>query len=225
MSRIAAITFGVLTLLVIGTSAAGPRPGEPSPDPLSRFCDYGVTLALSGHAARAESVFIALLSRSPGDARALNGLGNLHLWRGEPDVAAAFYREAGAADTTDAGIVLNVATAWMLAGDEDSARVQAEAGIRMAGGIRRAAGLLGLDDDAYDDAPDKGADPARMNREQALLLLHEAARALPPDTTGHVTARADSTRRAKGRRPGAWRSAGARGSEDTNAPPNVYWKR
>ena len=47
--------------------------------------EYGVSLAMQGEAARAESVFVSLLSNSRGDARALNNLGNLRLLKGETE--------------------------------------------------------------------------------------------------------------------------------------------
>ena len=88
---------------------------------LEAECDYGITLALSGNPARAESVFVSLLSHSPGDARALTNLGNLELMQGEPDVALVFYGRAAQIDTADAGIILNRAVALMILGDEDLA--------------------------------------------------------------------------------------------------------
>src|SRR5204863_6712843 len=81
--------------------------------------DYGVTLAMTGEEARAESLFITMLSHTRGDARALNNLGNIRLLRGETSVALAFYERALRGDSLDAGIHLNRATALMLIGDKD----------------------------------------------------------------------------------------------------------
>src|SRR5512138_1127971 len=66
--------------------------------------DYGVTLAVSGEEARAESIFVTMLSHTRGDSRALNNLGNLRLLRGETGVALAFYERALRGDSLDAGI-------------------------------------------------------------------------------------------------------------------------
>src|SRR5947207_3786352 len=81
--------------------------------------EYGVTLAISGEEARAESIFVTMLSHTRGDARALNNLGNLRLLRGETGVALAFYERALRGDSLDPGIHLNRATALMLIGDKD----------------------------------------------------------------------------------------------------------
>ena len=80
-------------------------------DPSDSRGDYGVTLAITGEAARAESVFVTMLSHTRGDSRALNNLGNLRLLRGETGVALAFYERALRGDSLDAGIQLNRAAA------------------------------------------------------------------------------------------------------------------
>jgi predicted Zn-dependent protease len=218
-------------LLALEPVMAAPAPSAtassapaPSPaDPLSPLCDLGITFALSGNLAGADSAFVALLSRSPGDPRALNNLGNLRLWHGQPESALQFYRAAAAADTADAGIVLNGATALMLAGDVAGAREQAEAGVAQAGGVERAAGLLGIPFGGEGDAS-RGADRAHMSREQALMLLRSAAHAVPADSIDHSRAVADSSKAGTRQAP-LWRSAGARGSQGFETPPVVYWKR
>ena len=106
--------------------------------------DYGVTLAIAGDAARAESVFVTMLSHTHGDARALNNLGNLRLLRGETGVALAFYDRALRGDSLDAGIHLNRATALMLIGDQDRADRSYRTGVRLAGGVEQAEALMGL---------------------------------------------------------------------------------
>jgi tetratricopeptide (TPR) repeat protein len=225
------IAWGALLALAPAAVAPVPAPAAPAPatmapapsDPLSRLCDLGITFALSGNLASADSAFVALLSRSPGDPRALNNLGNLRLWRGQPDAAMQFYRAAAAADTADAGIVLNGATALMLAGDAAGAREQAEAGVAQAGGVEPAAGLLGIPFDGEDDAS-RGADRAHMSREQALMLLRSAAHAVPADSSNRLPAAGDSSK-AGGKQAPLWRSAGARGNQSSEAPPVVYWKR
>jgi len=209
-------------VFLLAASLAARPAGAAERDPSGRLCDLGITLALTGRSAEAESVFVSLLSRSPEDARALNNLGNLRLWRGEPDVALEFFRAAGEADTADAGISLNEAIAWLVQGNEELARQSAEKGIQRAGGITNAAGLLGILYDESETAPRRSADRARMSREQALDLLRAAARAVPADSTKHSAATPDSGR-AVGR-VRAWRSAGARGGDASDAAAMVYWK-
>jgi tetratricopeptide (TPR) repeat protein len=212
--------LAVPLLLAFGLAGAGTRAGES--DPIGRLNTLGVTLALSGRAAEAESVFVSMLSRASGDARALNNLGNLHLWRGEPDVALAFYLEASDADTADAAIPLNQALAWLAEGEEDLAQQQAEQGVRRVGGIASAARLLGIRSADLELGSDRGADPARLSRERALLLLRSAARAVPVDSTSHPPAVADTAH--AGRSTPTWRSAGARGSDSSDPRVMVYWK-
>ncbi|MGH7741941.1 MAG: hypothetical protein ACRENS_07960, partial [Candidatus Eiseniibacteriota bacterium] len=187
------------------------------------LCEYGITLALQGKSAAAESAFVTLLSRSPGDARALNNLGNLHLWRGQSALALEFYRAAAAADTADAGIILNGATALAMAGEDAEASRQAAVGVERAGGFESAAGLLGIPASSTSSAEDLGADRARLSREQALQMLRSAAHAVPADSTHHGAA-ADSSRSAGAKHGATWRSAGARGADESGPPAVVYWK-
>ncbi|MCK4510954.1 hypothetical protein KAW64_04400, partial [bacterium] len=98
-----AVLLSVL-MLVVPLSAAGEGGSEATDDTALR-AEYGVTLALGGRMEEAERVFISVLSEDPGSAGTLNNLGNLHLARGDADVALAFYRTAALADSTDAGIV------------------------------------------------------------------------------------------------------------------------
>ena len=100
--------------------------------------EYGVTLAVSGEEARAESLFITMLSHTRGDARALNNLGNIRLLRGETSVALAFYDRALRGDSLDAGIHLNRATALLVMGDTERSEKAFARGVKLAGGVERA---------------------------------------------------------------------------------------
>jgi len=191
----------------------------------SKKCDLGITLALSGQEASAESVFVSLLSESPKDARALNNLGNLYLWRGDDAVALAFYGQAWESDSLDAGIILNEATALLLAGDEEGAKARAAEGVSRAGGTREAARLLGLRLGPEDREVAKGADRVQVSRDEVLALLRAATRAVPADSTHAPAAPAEPTSAKSRKKPPAWRSAGARGSEGTDAGAVLYWKR
>src|SRR5262249_35873672 len=107
-------------------------------------CELGITLALLGRTASAESVFVSMLSRVPPDSRALTNLGNLALLRGDADLAVSFYEQALESDTADAGIKLDLASALTILGDEEDASALAAEGVRQAGGFRAAARLLAL---------------------------------------------------------------------------------
>jgi tetratricopeptide (TPR) repeat protein len=199
--------------------AAGAHAAEP---PKNAQSEYGVTLAMSGEQARAESVFVSLLSHSRGDARALNNLGNLRLLKGEIGVALAFYDRALRGDSTDAGIHLNRATALMLLGDEARAQEAAATGVKLAGGVDQAGALLGLKSDNPKEAG-KGAEKAVVSKDEIQALLHSAAAAVPSDTS-HAAAKA-GTAGAAGKKAPTWRSAGPRASDSSDAAVVLYWKR
>jgi Flp pilus assembly protein TadD len=213
----------VVAILALTGGRLEAAPAAAPEGDLSRECELGITLALSGTGASAESVFVSLLSRSPGDARALNNLGNIHLWRGEPDIGLAFYDQAREADSTDAGILLNEATALMLAGDDEDAKTRAAEGVARAGGARKAANLLGLHLDPDSEPLEKGADRAQLSRDEVVALLRAATRAVPADSTGGKGAAGPTPGRGKRKAP-VWRSAGARGNEGTDVGAVLYWK-
>src|SRR5262245_42347699 len=119
-----------MAFLACSASARPVEGGEARRD----TCELGITLALLGRTAAAESVFVSMLSRAPRDPRALTNLGNLALLRGDADLALSFYGQAQEADTVDAGITLNEANALMILGDEDAASALAAEGVRQAGG-------------------------------------------------------------------------------------------
>ena len=214
-------TCTVIALVVLLGFAAGSACGaDHAPDPIARLCEYGITLALSGREATAESVFVSILSRSPGNALALNNLGNLHLWRGDAELALAFYARAGVADSTDPGIMLNEAVALAMISDE-AGESRAHEAVSRAGGAQAAAQLLGLrysDNGASETSRGSGQPP--LTREDVLALLRAAVRAVPPDTA-RVAVPSPAPRPPKP--VPTFRSAGARAGFDT--APVVYWKR
>ncbi len=207
----------VLPLLV---AAAAPRASAaPDSRELGSKSEFGVALALAGEAARAESVFVSLLSDSRGDARALNNLGNLRLLRGELGVALAFYDRALRGDTADAGIRLNRATALMLMGDDARADEAAADGVRLAGGVEKADALLGLKTERT--AAPKAAATSYVSKDEVRALLRRAAQAVPADTVRATTQASGGARK----KVPTWRSAGPRGADRSEAADVLYWKR
>lgn len=181
--------------------------------------EYGVTLAVGGEDARAESVFVSMLSHTRGDARALNNLGNLRLLRGETGVALAFYDRALRGDSLDAGIHLNRATALMMIGDQARARQSFAIGLKLAGSLEHAQALMGLPPEKQ--PTDRAARKTVIDTEQLRAMLQKAASAVPKDSVSSSSAaKAD----AAGKQPSAWRSAGARSSDGSEAPQLLYWK-
>lgn len=220
---------GSLALACAGLCFATEGKGDDggTPDGLAVLAEYGVTLALSGESEDAERAFIDLLVRAPGDGRALNNLGNLHLLRGAPDLALAFYSQALEADSSDGGIRLNRSIALMRMGKNESALTEAAFAVGEAGGLRNAASLLGL---RYDDPESKASAPAvdgSLSRSQISALLEEAAVAVP--RAREPDAPSDSAEVRYGVEPAdarkrTWRSAGPRAGDDLEVTLNLYWK-
>ena len=183
--------------------------------------DFGVSLAMSGEEARAESLFITMLSHTRGDARALNNLGNLRLLRGETGVALAFYERALRGDSLDAGIHLNRATALLLIGDRERSEKAFARGLKLAGGVEQAQALLGISPEKRPD--ERAAKKTAIDPEQIRAMLKQAASSVP---TGKAQSKSSgSGKTATGRTPSAWRSAGPRASDGSGTPYLLYWKR
>jgi len=190
-------------------------------DAVRNECELGITLALMGRPAAAESLFTSMLSRSPHDPRALNNLGNLAMVGGEAKLALAFYERASWADSSDAGIVLNAATALLVLGEEESAATVAAEGVRGAGGARAAAGLLGLRYRESDEP--KAAERAYLGKDEVIELLRASAGRIPADSARAAGIDTSATRGKK--RPPVWRAAGPRAGATAEAATLVYWKR
>lgn len=182
--------------------------------------DMGVTLAMSGELSRAESLFVSMLSDTRGDSRALNNLGNLKLLAGDLGVALAFYDRAARGDSADAGIQLNRATALLLMGDDARALEAAAAGVRLAGGLEQAQGLLGLKADAPAERADK---KAFVNKGEIRALLKSAAASVPNAAPKPAAGAGAAT--AKPKSGTTWRSAGPRAADQSDAASVLYWKR
>lgn len=188
--------------------------------PADTRSEYGVTLAISGEQARAESIFVSMLSHTRGDSRALNNLGNLRLLRGETGVALAFYERALRGDSLDAGIHLNRATALMLLGDQQRSERAFATGVKLAGGVDRAQALLGLTPEKQ--PTEKAARKTVIDPEQLRAMLKHAATAVPRDSLKLLDSNVAS---GPAKRNSAWRSAGARASDGEDTPMILYWKR
>jgi len=185
--------------------------------------DYGVSLAMSGEEARAESLFITMLSHTRGDSRALNNLGNIRLLKGETGVALAFYERALRGDSLDPGIYLNRATALMLIGDKDRSAQSFARGVKLAGGTEQAEALLGLGPErtASDrTASGRGAKKTMIDPDQLRQMLRTAAKTVPTESAVAVNRTARTAKTAS-----TWRSAGPRGADGSDTSHLLYWKR
>ena len=217
MRRIGLAFWAVVALVV----SASPLWAGPASEPNDSRGEYGVTLAVSGEEARAESIFVTMLSHTRGDARALNNLGNLRLLRGESGVALAFYERALRGDSLDAGIHLNRATALMILGDKQRSEQAFAVGVKLAGGVDRAQALLGIQPEK--DPTERAARKTAIDPEQLRAMLKHAAIAVPKDSLRIQDSGIQAV--AAGKRTSAWRSAGARASDGEGTPQLLYWKR
>ena len=230
-SRALGLAASILLVAIARSPAAGARAAES----LRIECDYGVTLALEGRFAAAESVFTSLLSHAPGDTRALTNLGNIHLLRGEREAALAFYGLASGVDTADAGILLNRATAHYLMGEDSLARAEAGIAVARAGGGDSAESLLGFNRREAHDESAKAADmSARMQfplrrpvHGQRLALTRAELHALIT-ASPNATTRPASPARSPAAPPVASDSEPLAGlspaSYERNAAAVLYWK-
>ena len=211
-----------LALCLLALLAAPTHATEPAPP--GNQMDYGITLAMTGNLARAESVFVSLLAPGHGDSRAFNNLGNLELLRGEVEVALAFYERALRSDSADAGIRLNRSVALMLLGREEDSRDEAALGVKMAGGLQPASALLGLHAPDSTGTETRGAERAFVSPDEVRAMLSAAAHGVPRDSTARAGGGAPRTRPDRRQTP-TWRSGGPRAAQDSDAHAILYWKR
>jgi tetratricopeptide (TPR) repeat protein len=219
ISRRCVLALALCLLALPATPAHATEPATPGSQ-----MDYGITLAMTGNLARAESVFVSLLAPGRGDSRAFNNLGNLELLRGEVEVALAFYERAIRSDSADAGIRLNRSVALMLLGREEESRDEAAVGVKLAGGLQPASALLGLHPPDSTGTEARGAEKPFVSPEEVRAMLAAAARGVPRDSTargGGGTARIRPDRRQMP----TWRSGGPRAAQDSDAHAILYWKR
>lgn len=234
MRAVAAAALAVLLALSAGAAhaqqakpkaVAGSSVATPAGDTAaaSRRCEYGIARALGGDLAAAENAFVAVLSAAPGDARALNNLGNLRVASGDLDVALAFYDRALERRPDAAGIVLNRATTLMMMGEIEAAEAEAARGVKLAGGEDRAAALLGLP--AHRAPAERAGDKPFVSTQEIRALLDAATKRVPGDSMQSGAA-ADSTKAAPARKPArTWRSAGPRAGDTGDIVSVLYWMK
>lgn len=232
---IAAIVVLLLVALIAALNATKARAESPKAvasagsasegDMDGTRCEYGITLAMTGEHKQAESIFVSLLSKYPGDPRALNNLGNLRVLDSDLEVALAFFNQAFEADPSDPGVRLNRATTFMLMGDVVRARTEASEAVKQAGGEEQAAKLIGLSTSAA-GAEARGSDQPFVSKEEIRALLKAAKSRVPGDSLPAGGA-SDSTRTkaGNGRQAATWRSAGPRAGDTGDIATVLYWKK
>ena len=111
-----------------------------------------------------------ILDLNPGNATALNNLGNIYTMQGKTGEAQVAYRRAQEADNTDPGIQLNEGLARKTDGDDEQADRILAAAIQSAGGAEEAQDLLGIP-----PTGDMRGEATRMVANQIRLLINNLA--------------------------------------------------
>lgn len=176
--------LGWLALVMMG---CGPGHALASRDAaeeaLSQQAEYGTALALRGEMKAAVSVFESMLSMAPRDPRALTGLGNLAILRGQTGAARVFYNQAEAIEPTDPGIRLNQAIIRLLENDEPGFRRRISQVALDVGGGGQVLALLGLQAADVGAGGKGGGDIIPLSEEDLRLALERVLRSLRADST------------------------------------------
>jgi tetratricopeptide (TPR) repeat protein len=213
------VMCGLLALSLTGSAAAEiSTPPQPTPELLN---ERGISEALARDMDGAESSFLSVLTLRRGDARANNNLGNLSLLKGDLTVALSFYDHALAADTSDYGVRMNRATAYLLLGDEERAVSEAGFVVQAAGGPEQAGEKLGLRATAADST--RAAGKKGLTKAELRELLNKASKSVPKTTSRPKTESAPEA--GQGRRSPNWRAGATRAADDSESAALLYWKR
>jgi hypothetical protein len=92
--------------------------------------------------------------------------------------------------------------------------------VRLAGGLENAQALLGIKNDA---APQRADKKAFVNKSEIQAMLRNAASAVP--NAAPKPAAGANANTSKPKSGTAWRSAGPRASDQSDAANVLYWKR
>lgn len=176
----------------------------------------GLVYAEDGRLPEAEAKFRAVLAARPGDAAALNNLGNVELLSGRADSALARYRAAFAADG-DAGILLNEGLARWGLGDRRGADSSFTEALARLGDPEKALALLGIPSERGGDARGKAE---KLSPSEIRQRLQQAAARVPAARSapgGGGEARPTG--------PVVTKVSGSRAADARGRARVVYWKQ
>jgi tetratricopeptide (TPR) repeat protein len=196
-----------------GSAAGADTKPVPAPDKVALRAQLGIIYAQNGQHDEARQEFVKLLEEPQGRAAALTNLGNLAFLDGKVDEALESYKQAGALDIGDPGILLNQGLALKELGRTAEAEKAFAAAVQMAGGVEKASYLLGLPTSPEDTGRGK---VSKMTADEVRQMLLKAKSGVPKATP--TTKNADSQAKVTSR-PG-----GARAAEVSVGDQNLYWK-
>ena len=195
-----------------GGAARADSPPAPAPNKVALRAQLGIIYAQNGQHDEARQEFVKLMEEPQGRAAALTNLGNLAFLDGKVEDALESYKQAGALDVADPGIILNQGLALKQLGRTDEAEKAFAKAVDMAGGVEKASYLLGLS-----TSEDTGRGKvSKMTADEVRQMLLKAKTGVPKTTP--ATKNADSQAKVTSR-PG-----GARAAEVSVGDPNLYWK-
>ena len=202
--------LAALALVLVAGSAA--QAATPAPDKIALRAQLGIIYAQNGQRDEARQEFVRLLEEPQGRAAALTNLGNLAFLEGKVDEALESYRQAGALDTKDPGILLDQGLALKQLGHPDEAAKVFASAVEMAGGVEKASYLLGLS-----TAEDTGRGKvSKMTADEVRQMLLKAKTEVPKSD---ANAKNTTPQTRVVSRPG-----GARAAEVSVGDQNLYWK-
>lgn len=172
----------------------------------------GIIYAQNGQRAQAREEFVKLMEEPQGRSAALTNLGNLDFLEGKVEPALESYRQAGALDGKDAGILLNQGLALKLLGQTEEAERVFGLAVEMAGGVEQASYLLGIN--GVEDAG-RGK-VSKMSTDEVRQMLIKAKAGVP---AANATTKSNGTQAKVTSRPG-----GARAADVSVGVQNLYWK-
>jgi len=223
MFRVVSLLAAFLARVVVSGPALAAEPAaiDSAAGNAALRLEYGATLALTGDLDGAEAIFSALLTAGPGAAAAWSNLGNVHLIRGDAEIARDLYDHALEVDPEGWGIFLNRSVARMLLGDERGSREDAARAMNGCGGPEAALALLGImSRETIRPADETGRAPL-LSEEDVRALLASALEGVPSDSTRHDASEASEDDQGSH---STWRPAGTRAAGGTDLARMLYWR-
>jgi tetratricopeptide (TPR) repeat protein len=175
---------------------------------------------LAGKSEQSNAVLERAREKAPGSPQTLNNLADVHVALGDLPGAFDLYQQAARADSSDAGVWLNLGLVRYVSGDTLGAEEPLARGVAGSGGYEKACRLLGL-------VPEGGVGREgvqRMTAEEARMLLKAALKKVPRTASATGPGKAETP--APRPTPRRWTSrvAGGRSADEAALQDLLYWR-